>query len=65
MVESESSPKCMWLPLNEFTDYSEMVFSIDNHWVFSWWLLSYKGNVSEVWEAMFALFFRMGVNSTS
>ena len=25
----------MWLPLAEFTDYNETVFSIDNHRVFS------------------------------
>ena len=26
----------MWLSLTEFMDYSETVFSIDNHWVFSY-----------------------------
>ena len=36
MVKSESFPICMWLPLTEFTDHSETVFSIDNHWVFSY-----------------------------
>ena len=35
MVKSESFPKFMWLPLIEFSDYSETVFSTDNRWVFS------------------------------
>ena len=31
MVKSESFPISMWLSLTGFTDYSETVFSIDNH----------------------------------
>ena len=34
IVKSESFPIFMGLPLIEFTDYSETVFSIDIHWVF-------------------------------
>ena len=36
MVKSESFPIFMWLPLTEFTDYSETDFSIGNHWLFSY-----------------------------
>ena len=35
----------MWLPLTELTDYSETVFSIDNHGVFS-----RKSNNVILWE---------------
>ena len=50
MVKSESFPIYMWLPRTEFTDYSETVFSIDNHLLFSYKpslhiTLSYKSNV--------------------
>ena len=34
MIDNESFPIFMWLSLTEFTDYSETVFSNDNHWVF-------------------------------
>ena len=49
----------MLLPLTEFTDYSETVFSIDNHWVFSlqvYFILSYTSKVDfpEVWDAICA-----------
>ena len=36
MFKAESFPIFMWLPLTEFTNYSETVFSIDNHLVFSY-----------------------------
>ena len=35
MVKSESFPIFIWLPLTEFTDRNETIFSIDKHWVFS------------------------------
>ena len=35
MVKSEQFPMFMWLPLTQFPDYNETVFSIDNHLVFS------------------------------
>ena len=34
MVKSESFLIFMWLKFTEFTDYREMVFSIDNHYMF-------------------------------
>ena len=36
MVRYELFPTFVWLSLTDFTDYSETVFSIDNHWVFSY-----------------------------
>ena len=36
----------MWLPLSEFTNYSETIFSINNHGVFS-----YKSNYVIIWES--------------
>ena len=49
----------MLLPLTEFTDYSETVFSIDNYWVFSlqvYTISSYTSKVDfpEVWDAICA-----------
>ena len=46
----------MLLSLIEFTDYSETVFSINSHWVFSFKSSLYY---HKVWEAIFALFLRM------